>query len=137
MLALSAPLCARLAAMPVLSGWDVRNDIEHSNRQPLPAVDVRCDDAGVTKPRSSSGLLLTPMWRVTLAVKRSDVAVATLDDALSGVIESLHNWMPGQHGGRHWEPLQLVQVVHQPFQDSAVVGYELTFSTGAKYTGQP
>ena len=136
MLSLSNPLCARIAALPVLSGWDVRTDIEHSNRQPVPAVDVRCEEARVTSARMS-GLLLSPMWRITLAVKRSDAAVTTLDAALSGVIESLHNWMPGTHGGRSWEPLQLVQVVHQPFQDAAVVGYELMFSTGAKYVGQP
>lgn len=135
MLAVSTPLCDRLAALPALAGWDVRSGIEHSNRAVLPAVDVRCEGAKVSGSRT--GLLLSPFWRITLAIKRSSSAAAVLDAALTAVIGSLHNWPPGEHGGRNWEPLVLVHVIPPELQDASDIGYELMFTTGATYSGQP
>jgi hypothetical protein len=58
-----------------------------------------------------------------------------LDVAFAATFASLHNWAPGQHGGRGWEALRTVRVQEPAFADEGVVGYEITFSTAARYIG--
>lgn len=135
MLALAIPLQQRLAALPQLTGWVVRTNTEAADRKPLPAVDVRCVGAAVADSKTGAAMV-APEWAVTLMVRRGDDASSLLDAALSAVICSLHGWAPGQHGGRGWEPLALARVQEPAFADEGVVGYELSFSTAARYLGQ-
>lgn len=135
MLALTDPLKARLQALPTLYVWNVRTGTEHSDRRTVPAVDVRCNGASVADSRGGAALV-APEWTVTLVVHRSDTAAAELDAAFAAVFDSLHNWQPGTHGGRGWEPLRLQRVTEPAFADDGLVGCELTFTTGARYMGQ-
>lgn len=135
MLAIEPPLKARLQALPQLTGWAVRMGTDHADRRVVPAVDVRCAGAAVPD-RKSGAVLLAPEWQVTLVLRRGADAAAQLDAALAAVITSLHNWQPGQHGGRGWEPLALTRVTGPMLAEEGLVGYELTFTTAARYFGQ-
>jgi hypothetical protein len=135
MLALSTAIKSRLQALPALAGWAVRLGHEAGERKTVPAVDVRCSGADVTSSRSTAAQL-APVWQVTLVVRRSDEAAEQIDAALSGVIASLHNWQPGQVGGRGWERLTLTRVTEPVFADEGFAGYELGFTTAATYPGQ-
>lgn len=135
MLALEAPIKARLQALPQLTGWAVRTGTDAADRAVVPAVHVRCAGAGVAD-RKAGAVLVAPEWQITLAVRRGPAAAEQLDSALSAVIESLHGWQPGQHGGRGWEPLTLARVTEPMLADEGVAGYQLDFSTGARYMGQ-
>lgn len=136
MLAISTPVKARLQALPALTGWAVRLGHEEADRRLLPAVDVRCSGAAVTTRSSSTATQLSPEWQITLVVKRGDEAAEQIDAALQAVIGSLHNWQPGQQGGRGWERLVLTRITEPVFDQSGVAGYELGFTTAATYHGQ-
>ena len=60
-----------------------------------------------------------------------------IDAALAAVIGSVHNWAPGQAGGRGWERLTLNRITEPLFPDEGLAGYELGFTTAATYHGQP
>lgn len=135
MLALAIPLQARLAALPELTGWDVRVNTDAADRSRLPAVDVRCIGASVAD-RKTGAAMVAPEWAVTLMARRGPGAAELLDAALSAAICSLHGWVPGQVGGRGWEALDLARVQEPVFADEGVSGYEITFSTSALYMGQ-
>ena len=135
MLAIATPLKARLAALPALIGWQVRLRTDSADRSDLPAADIGCTGAGIADSKTGAAMV-APEWSVVLMVRRGDAAADELDAAMSAVFASLHNWMPGQHGGRGWEPLRLVRVQEPVFASEGVVGYELTFSTAARYIGQ-
>ena len=134
-LALANPLKARLAALPALAGWQVRLRTDSADRSELPAADLGCIGAGIADSKTGAAMV-APEWSVVLMARRGESAADALDAAFAAVFESLHNWMPGQHGGRGWEPLRLVRVQEPIFTDVGVVGYELTFSTAARYMGQ-
>lgn len=136
MLALANPIKARLAALPQLTGWAVRSSTESTERRTLPAVDVRCTGANVAD-RKQGAALVAPEWTVLLMMRRAPDAADMLDAAFAAVFASLHNWMPGQVGGRGWEPLQLARVQEPVFADTGDVGYEMVFSTAARYIGDP
>lgn len=136
MLCLTAPLKTRLQALPQLTGWAVRTGTENADRRVLPAADVRCTSAQVGD-RKTGALMLSPAWAITLVLRRADDAADLLDAALEAVIESLHSWAPGQHGGRGWERLALLDVSEAMFTDDGLAGYQLTFGTAAMYRGQP
>lgn len=132
MLALESHLKTRLQALPALTGWAVRTGTELTDRRMVPAADVRCTGAGV--PDSKAGaVMVSPEWTVTLVVRRSDQAADQLDAAFADVLASLHNWAPGQLGGRGWEPLRLGRVTEPQFAEDGLAGIELTFTTGARY----
>lgn len=135
MLALAAPLKARLQALPQLTGWQVRLGTDSADRRSTPAVDLRCTGAGVADSKTGAAMV-APEWAATLIVRRGDDAPELLDAAFAAVFASLHNWSPGQHGGRGWEPLRLARVQEPVFADEGFVGYELSFSTAARYLGQ-
>jgi hypothetical protein len=135
MLALNTPLKLRLSALPELTGWAVRTGSETVGRTEVPAVDVRCSGAAVSDSKTGAAMV-QPEWAVTLIVRRSVDAADQIDAAFAAVVESLHNWAPGEHGERRWEPLRLVRVTEPQFADEGFVGCELSFSTGAKYDGQ-
>lgn len=135
MLALSNPLKLRLQALPQLAGWSVRTGAEAADRTLLPAVDVRCGGAQVADSKTSAAMV-QPEWVVTLMVRRGDAAADQIDAAFAAVMAALHNWQPGQQGGRRWEPLRLARVAEPQFADEGLVGCEMSFFTGAKYDGQ-
>lgn len=135
MLALEPLLKARLQTLSALTGWQVRTGTELCDRRTVPAADVRCTGAAVADSKAGRATVL-PDWTVVLVVRRSDVAAEQIDAAFAAVVESLHNWMPGQQGGRGWEPLRLGRVSEPLFNDEGLAGYELTFSTSAVYRGQ-
>lgn len=135
MLALTTPLKARLVALSALTGWAVRMGSEAVDRRLVPAADVRVVNAGVPDSRTSA-VMVAPEWSVTLVVKRGDAAADQIDAAFAAVVASLHNWVPGEHGDRRWEPLRLTRVTEPLFDDVGLVGCELIFSTGARYMGQ-
>lgn len=135
MLSLEPLIKSRLQALPALTGWAVRVGTELTDRRQLPAVDVRCPGAGVGDSKTSA-VLLQPQWTLVLAVRRSEEAAAQVDAALASVIGSLHNWQPGQAGGRGWEPWRLTAVSEPMLPDEGLVGYELNFATAARYMGQ-
>lgn len=136
MLALTTPLKARLQALPQLTGWAVRCSTDGAARTALPAVDVRCSGAGIADSRTGAAMV-APEWAVLLMHRRSDDAAELLDAAFAAVFASLHNWQPGQCGGRGWERLQMTRVEAPEFADEGVVGYSLVFTTAARYIGQP
>ena len=135
MLSLTAPLKTRLQALPQLTGWVVRTGTDNADRRVLPVADVRCTGARVGD-RKTGALMLSPEWTVTLARRRAGGATDLLGAALEAVIESLHSWAPGQHGGRGWERLALLDVSEAMFTDDGLAGYQLTFGTSAMYRGQ-
>lgn len=134
MLALAAPLKARLQALPALTGWQVRLGTDSADRRSLPAVDVRCTGASVLDSRTGAAMV-APEWTATLMARRDGDAAALLDAAFAAVFGSLHNWAPGQHGGRGWEALRAVRVQEPAYADEGVTGYEITFTTAARYMG--
>src|SRR3990167_554137 len=103
MLALEAPLKARLQALPQLTGWAVRMGTEHADRRVVPAADVRCAGASVPD-RKSGAVMVAPGWQARLVRRGGDDAAALLAAARAAVIPSLHNGQPVQQGGRGWEP---------------------------------
>lgn len=135
MLALEAPIKARLQALPQLTGWAVRVGTEHADRRLAPAVDVRCPGAAIGD-RKAGAVMVVPEWQITLVLRRGDDAAAQLDAAMAAVVGSLLGWQPGQHGGRGWEPMALVRITEPLLAEEGLTGYELTFSTSAMYMGQ-
>ena len=134
MLALGNPIKTRLQALPQLTGWQVRLGTDNADRRSLPAVDVRCTGANVADSRTGAAMV-SPEWTATLVARRGPDAADLLDAAFAAVFGSLHNWAPGPHGGRGWEALRTVRVQEPAFADEGVVGYEITFSTAARYIG--
>lgn len=134
MLAMTTRIQERLRALPMFADWDVRTDLEHSDRQPLPAIDVRCGPAGVTDSENSKALL-APTYAVILVVKRSSSAAGQLDQAMQCVIASLHNWRPGNVAGHAWRRMVLSSVGLGPDDDPSAASYLITFTTSAVYQG--
>ncbi len=132
MLALTTPLKTRLQALPQLTGWDVRTGTENADRRVVPAADVRCIGAGIAD-RKQGAVMLAPEWQVTLVVRRSDQAADELDAALAAVIGKLHGWRPPECGARGWEALSLARITELLLTDEGLAGYELTFTTAARY----
>src|SRR3990167_676831 len=103
MLALEAPLKARLQALPQLTGWAVRMGTEHADRRVVPAADVRCAGASVPD-RKSGAVMVAPEWQVTLVLRRGDDAAAPLDAAMAAVITTPPHTQPRPPGGRGGGP---------------------------------
>lgn len=137
MLALYAPITARLRALAPLTGWAVRTNTDEADRSALPAADVRCVGAAIASRREGAlAVTLEAVLQVTLVVPRGEAAAERLDAALSAVICSLQGWQPGQHGGRGWNQLALQSVTEPMLADEGLVGYQLQFSSAGLYTGQ-
>lgn len=136
MLALEAPIKARLQVLPQLTGWDVRGATEHVDRGAVPAVDLRCIGATVGE-KNSRTVKLEPVWSVRLVVKRSPSAADEISAAFDAVLEALHGFAPKNRAGRFWSPLEAAGVREVEFADAGLVGCELSFSTGATYKAAP
>lgn len=135
MLALEPLLKTRLQALIALTGWAVRGGTELSDRRIVPAADVRCSGAHVTDS-ATTAVTLDPAWSVTLVVPRSDQAAGQLDAALNAVIGSLHNWCPGQQGGRLWRRMALQTAREPEFATEGQAAMELIFTSSTVYHGQ-
>ena len=79
-----------------------------------------------------------PWFRHSERQQRGAGAAAALEAAMGAVIEQLHNWFPGEHGGRSWEPMRLAQITDPDFDsEEGLIGLTLAFTTQAIYPGQP
>ncbi len=134
MLALTAPIKARLQALPQLAGWDVRISTEMGDRSKIAAAIVRMEAARVTDS-DSSAVKVEPALSILLVVPRADGAANQLDAAFVAVIASLHDWPPGVVSGLKWMRLALASVGEPQFVDSGQAGIELTFITSASFAG--
>lgn len=137
MLALEPAIVERLRAS-LAEAWTVKGMFSDAGkREPDLFASVMFGDADV--PASEvPGVLVRPLWLVTLVGRRADAEVVPqLDSAFALVVEALHGWGPGQVTGRRWERLQLVRVKPPPFLENGLVGIELAFSTSARFDGQP
>lgn len=137
MLALEPAIVQRLRAS-LAEAWTVKGMFSDAGkREPDLLASVMFGDADV--PASEvPGVLVRPLWLVTLVGRRADAESAPkLDGAFALVIETLHGWAPGQITGRRWERLRLVRVKPPPFLENGLIGIELAFSTSARFDGQP
>ncbi len=137
MLALETSIAARLRAL-LPEEWTVKGMLtDNGRRDPELFASVEFSDADV--PASEApGVLVRPLWSVTLVCKRGDPALVELvDRAFSMVIEALQGWAPGEVAARRWERLQLRRVKPAHSMDSGLVGIELGFTTSARFDGQP
>lgn len=134
MLAILAPIKTRLAAMPALAGFDVRDNVEHTDRTTTPAADVRVVGAVVPESKAQ-GVRIEPVVRVTLVVPRGTGATDKLDAALGAVLAGLQNVKPLPVGGGQstWGPLMLSTIKEPEFLDVGYVGYELTYTATSTY----
>lgn len=133
MLALLAPIKERLSAMPALTGFDVRDNVEHVDRTGTPAADVRIVGAVVAESKGS-GVRVEPVVRITLIVPRGPGATDRLDAALGAVLAGMQGVKPVASGGLcTWSALGLSGIKEPEFMDVGLVGYELTYTAGATY----
>lgn len=136
MLALLQPIKDRLQALPELAGFDARDNMQAVDRRPVPAFDVRMPGASVPV-RKGQGVMLAPLWQITLMVKPGTSAATELDAALAATVDAMHGWAAqGEHGGRRWERFELQAVTEAVTVDEGAVGYQLSFTTSALYRGQ-
>lgn len=135
MLALEPVIVARLR-QALASEWTVFGfTADKGNRDAYPLASVRFLDGSLADSKTSS-VAVQPVWRVTLVSRRSDDAATLVDAAFAQCIASLHNWMPGQAGGRGWNRMALVRFSEPQYLDSGLVGVELLFATTAQFKGQ-
>jgi len=134
MFLLEINICERLRA--ALPAWEVMGwSTGKGNRDAGALVSVMFA-AGALADVKEGAVGLAPGWNVLLSVKRGPSAAALLDTAISTVVEQLHNWAPGEAGGRKWGALKLARFAPPEFADGGLIGIELLFSTTGRYFGQ-
>lgn len=134
MFLLEINLCERLRES--LPAWEVMGwSTGKGNRDAAALVSVMFA-AGALADVKEGAVALAPAWSVLLSVKRGPAAAALLDTAITKVIEQLHNWAPGEAGGRKWGALKLARFAPPDFADGGLIGIELLFSTTGRYFGQ-
>ncbi|MNL22646.1 hypothetical protein D3C87_1440010 [compost metagenome] len=137
MIALEPVIVARLRAS-LAGAWAVKGVFfDDGKRSGDLFASVMFADANVPSSEAP-GVLVQPLWLVTLIAKGADAEVAEqLDGAFALSVEVLHGWSPGLVSGRRWERLRLVRVKPPPYLDTGLAGIELGFSTSARFDGQP
>lgn len=136
MIALLAPVKARLLPLTELSGWALLTATEDGDRRVVPRAAIGFSSARVSSAKTTAAQI-EPSIAITLVVKRGAIAGAALESAFSAVIQSLHNWAPGEHGGRGWEPLRMAQITEPDFDgEEGLAGITLALTTQAFYHGQ-
>lgn len=139
MLALEPIITARVreALAPLPGPWQVfGHSTDGGQRDQTPLASVMFSDARVADSASTAANVQAA-WRVTLVARRHDDAASHLDAAFSAVMQSLHDWDPGAAAGRRWNRLRLEHVQPPQFGDDGLVGLDATFTTHARYDGQP
>lgn len=137
MLALLNPVKDRLQAIPAFIAWQLHTVAEEVNRQSAPRAEIGFANARVSSVRATAALV-EPLVSVSLVVKRGEEAASLLEAAMQAAIQSLHNWHPGEQGGRKWEPMRLTQITEPDFAiEEGLIGLTLAFATQALYLGQP
>lgn len=135
MLRLEPHIAARArAALP--DTWAVLGYSDDGQRDAWPMASVRVDGATVADSKTGA-VNVQPHITVTLAAKRGPDAAGQLDDAFAALTAHLHNWRPGEVSGRHWNPLTLTLAAPPEYLMDGLVGIALTFTTHARYDGQP
>lgn len=135
MLALEPVIVARLR-LALASDWTVIGfTADKGSRDGYPLASVRFLDGSLADSKTSS-VAVQPVWRVTLVCRRSDDAATLIDSAFAMCIGTLHNWVPGQSGGRGWNRMALVRFAEPQYLDAGLVGVELLFATTAQFKGQ-
>ena len=128
---------ARLQLLPSIAGWALFTAAEEGDRKAVPRAAIGFSTARVVGVKTTAAQV-EPSVAITLVVKRGAGASAALEAAMSAVIEQLHNWFPGEHGGRSWEPMRLAQITDPDFDsEEGLIGLTLAFTTQALYPGQP
>lgn len=132
MFALVAPLVARLAALPALSGWSVRDaDAEVSSAAvPAAVVDYESMRRGDRRPGAA---VLVSSLSVRLICTNDATGRVALDAALVAVVGSVENWRPD---GQQWA-FETASVEGPERNEQGQVGYRLVFDSPARVTGQP
>lgn len=137
MITLLDPIKARLQAHSAFSGWALFTAAEEGDRKAVPRAAIGFSSARVSSVRTTVAQV-EPSISITLVVKRGSGASAAIDAAMEASIGLLHNWYPGQQGGRSWEAVRLAQITDPDFDsEEGLVGLTLAFTTQALYTGQP
>lgn len=137
MLSMEPAIVTRLRAH-LAADWRVMGFSEPGDRKAPGGhlASVLLDDDRSPNPRATAAMVPVA-WVVQLITQRATGAAVLLDTAFSATVGALHNWHPGEHAGRRWEPMQLVRVLAQAQPtDDRLIGVELTFSTQALYRGQ-
>lgn len=135
MLALEPIITARAQAA-LGAGWRCIGFTDAGERKTYPQASIMFATAQVVDSKTGA-VNLQPAWQITLAVRRGVTAAGLLDTAIAALIGHLHNWPPGQAGGRAWNHLALLQAGAPQYLDDGLVGVELIFTTHARYDGQP
>jgi hypothetical protein len=137
MIALLSPVKARLQPLPALAGWTLFTAAEEGARHAVPRAAIGFSAARVVGVKTTAAQV-EPSLAITLVVKRGAGAAAALETAMVAVIEQLHNWYPGEHGGRNWEPMRLAQITDPDVDgEEGLIGLTLALTTQALYHGQP
>lgn len=137
MIALLSPVKSRLQLLPALAGWALLTAAEVGDRKAVPRVAIGFASARVSGVRTTAAQV-EPTLAVTFVVKRGAGADVALDAAMAAAIEQLHNWFPGEHGGRKWEPMRLAQITDPDFDgEEGLIGLTLALTTQGLYPGQP
>lgn len=137
MLQLEPLIKARLAALPALTGWQVRGGSDATDRRMRPAIDVRCRGASAADSKAGR-VSVSPQWAITLGVAAGDEAADQIGTAFVAVLSSLQGWVPGDVGGQGFEALLLIGVQEPDFlpDGAPMVGMQLIFNTTTVYAGQ-
>lgn len=134
MLSLEAVIATRLRG-GLAPGWTVMGlSTDLGRRDAWPLVSVAFDDGDVPDSKAGAAAVRCA-WRVTLVAKRGADVAALVDAAFADCMALLHNWAPGQVAGRLWERMRLVQIQPPQYPEDGLVGFDLTFSTQARYDG--
>ena len=120
----------------VLPAWEVLGFSTGKGNRDAAALASVMFAAGALADVKEGAVGLSPGWSVLLSVKRGPAAAALLDTAVAKVIEQLHNWTPGEAGGRKWGALKLARFAAPEFAEGGLIGIELLFSTTGRYFGQ-
>lgn len=131
MFALVDPLKTRLASIPALAGWDVRDADEEVSRKPVPAAEVDYESMrrGDRKPGAA---VLVSSLSVRLICTNDATGRVALDAALLAVVSSVENWRPTGAALAY----ELASVDGPERNEQGQVGYRLVFESPARVTGQ-
>ncbi len=134
MFALAPVIKTRLAALPALTGWQLRSNLDEVPRTAYPAVEIRVEEGGGADRGGAA--LVDVGWGVHLIVTKGETAADQLDAAFTEVVAALHNWKPGTAGGVPWSPLKLSKVEPSDIAEQGLVAHSLIFRTTATLVGQ-
>lgn len=136
MFGIETAICQRISeALQPQAGWSVYGVSDAGDRRSTPAAVIGFESASVADSKGGA-VSVSPVWRVTLACRRSSHTAADLDQAVDAVIHALHGWQPEQ-AGKRWDAMRLQSAQAPIMDDAGLIGVDLRFVTTAAYVGQP